>query len=101
MQIISEIKSSTLVCAPYGRIDSNTSDGLDLFLKNNFTDNITELVLDFANVDFISSMGLRVLISVYKSLNGKNMRIINANSSVREVFALSGLLKIFNLDSEN
>ena len=80
-----------------GRLDSMTSDSFSEWLKTNFTDDTKHLILDFSGIDFISSKGLRVLITVYKSLNGRTMEIINANDSVLEVFRLSGLLNIFTI----
>lgn len=80
-----------------GRIDSTSSDAFMEYLKQNFTQDVQKLTLDFEEVDFISSKGLRVLVSVYKTLDGRQIEIINANSAVREVFRLSSLLNIFNV----
>lgn len=80
-----------------GRIDSTTSDAFMEYLKQHFTQDVQKLTLDFEDVDFISSKGLRVLVSVYKTLDGRQIEIINANSAVREVFRLSSLLNIFNI----
>lgn len=96
---INEIKNDKeLTVKINGRVDSATSDELMKYLSDNFTSEIENLVLDFAEVDFISSKGLRVLVSVYKGLNNQKMKIINSNASVKEVLRLSGLLEIFNVE---
>ena len=87
-----------LTVAPQGRLDSATSGDFESFLQESFTKEFEELVLDFAEVDFISSKGLRVLVSQYKNLQGRKMKIINANATVVEVLRLSGLLKYFAVE---
>jgi len=79
------------------RLDSTTAGEFDEFLKKEVPLVEKALVLDFKNVDFISSMGLRVLVAAYKQLEGKEFIIKNANSSVKEIFNLSGLLNVFTL----
>lgn len=81
-----------------GRIDSSTSDDFQKAIDENFTDDVGDIVLDFGGVDFISSKGLRVLVSLYKKLEGREMKITGANASVKEVLRLSGLLKKFDVD---
>lgn len=96
--IINQIKNGdALTVSISGSLDSATSGELMEFMEQNFTSDIHKLTLDFAEVDFISSKGLRVLVSVYKSLNGRKMSVINTNTSVKEVFRLSSLLTVFNI----
>ena len=90
--------SNCVTIAPVGRLDSTSAGEFESFLQQNFTSDIEKLILDFINVDFISSKGLRVLVSIYKKLNGRSIEIVNLNASVREVFRLSGLLRIFGLE---
>ncbi len=79
------------------RIDSTTAAEYDAILKAEVPAVEKSLILDFKNVDFISSIGLRVLVAAYKQLNGKELIITDANNSVREIFRLSGLLSLFTL----
>lgn len=96
--IINKIKNGeSLTVSISGSLDSATSGEFMEFMEQNFTSDIQKLTLDFAEVDFISSKGLRVLVSVYKSLNGREMSVINTNTSVKEVFRLSSLLTVFNI----
>lgn len=97
MVINQKIKEKELTVIPEGRLDSAASGEFEAFLDTAFDDNIEKLILDFASVDFISSKGLRTVVSAYKKLNGRKMEIINANPSVKEVFRLSGLLSVLDV----
>ena len=94
MEININKENDELTIAPIGRIDSATSDEFLAFIEENFTEEINKLIIDFKDVDFISSKGLRVLVSIYKNLKEKKMEITNANVSVMEILRLSGLLKV-------
>ncbi len=80
------------------RLDSTTAGEFDNLLKQEVPNVENGLILNFKNVDFISSIGLRVLVSAYKNLNGKKLIITEANSSVKEIINLSGLLSVFTLN---
>ena len=88
---------SCLTVTPIGRVDSVASDELQAVLEKQFTPDRDQLILDFAQVDYISSKGLRVLVSVYKALGGRKMEIVHANASVTEVLRISGMLHYFVL----
>ena len=86
-----------LTIIPEGRLDSSTSGEFAEYIEAGFTGDIKKLVLDFSGVDFISSKGLRVIVSVYKGLDGRAMEINGANNAVMEIFRLSGLLKVIEV----
>ena len=98
MTINCEKNENTIIISPVGRLDSASGDEFENFISTNFTEKFETLVLDFSGVDFISSKGLRVVVSVYKKLDGRKLKITGANTSVKEVFRISGLLKIFEFD---
>lgn len=57
------------------------------------------LTLDFANLDYISSAGLRVLLSAHKAMCGKGgMKVTHANEIVKEVFDVTGFVDILNIE---
>lgn len=95
MTITHHINDHHLTIVPSGQIDSATSSLLQECIEKQFTTDITRLTLDFTAVDFISSKGLRILVSTYKNLNGRTMEVVNANTAVTEVFRLSGVLTLF------
>lgn len=98
MEISVSRKNDQLFVKPQGRLDSATGAEFAKVFDDNFTDDVNSLEIDFSEVDFISSNGLRVIISVYKKLNGRKMKITGANESVLEVFRLSGLLKVISIN---
>ena len=81
-----------LLLAPIGRVDTITAPELEAAVV---TDGIDELVFDLAKVDYISSAGLRVLLSSQKKMAGKTMKISNAQPAVKEVFDITGFSDIF------
>lgn len=97
MTINHTISENVLTVIPEGRLDSSTGDEFGRFLDEHFTEDEKKLVIDLSEVDFVSSKGLRVLVAVYKNLNGRDMEIIGANTSVREILRISGLTKVFNV----
>ena len=93
------IKSDdNIVIACSGRIDSATADQLDSAIKEALAESPEELSLDMKDTDFISSKGIRVLVSAYKARGGKPIRILNAGSAVREIIRMAGLSAIFPMD---
>ena len=92
MQINKNQEGGKLVLSPIGRVDTITSPELEAAVV---TDGIDELVFDLAQVDYISSAGLRVLLSAQKRMAGKSMKIANAKPAVKEVFDITGFSDIF------
>lgn len=97
MEINTTRNNNELIIAPVGRLDSATSGDFESALNENFTDETETLIIDFSSVDFISSKGLRVLVSTYKNLGTRKMEITGANASVMEILQLSGLLKVITV----
>lgn len=81
-----------LTLAPVGRVDTITAPELEAAIV---TDGVDELVFDLAQVDYISSAGLRVLLSAQKRMAGKSMKIANSRPAVKEVFDITGFSDIF------
>ena len=92
MQINKNQEGSKLTLAPIGRVDTITSPELEAAIV---LDGVEELVFDLAQVDYISSAGLRVLLSAQKKMAGKSMKIANAKPAVKEVFDITGFSDIF------
>ena len=92
MQINKNQEGSKLTLAPIGRVDTITSPELEAAIV---LDGVEELVFDLSQVDYISSAGLRVLLSAQKKMAGKSMKIANAKPAVKEVFDITGFSDIF------
>lgn len=96
MKVKVEQKENTLYMEVIGRLDTTTAPELEASLGQYEENNI---VLDFENLEYISSAGLRVLLSTLKKIKKAqgSMKILNSNESVLEVFEITGFKKIFNL----
>ncbi len=75
-----------------GRLDTTTAPNLESVV-NELSEDTKELVFDISGVEYISSAGIRVIISAHKKMksNQGTMRIEKANELVREVFEMTGL----------
>ena len=78
-----------------GRLDTTTAPNLDAVIGD-LSKDIKELVFNMAELEYISSAGIRVLLGAYKKMNsnGGIMRIEKANDIVREVFEMTGLTEM-------
>ena len=90
MTIEKKLEGSTLTLALEGRLDTTTSPDLEEALAASL-DGVTALVFDFARLDYLSSAGLRVLLSAQKRMNRQgSMKLVRVNDAVKEVFEITG-----------
>ncbi|MBE6499238.1 MAG: STAS domain-containing protein [Methanobrevibacter thaueri] len=82
-----------------GRVDTVTSKDLDNEITQE-SGNFNSLIMDLSDMEYISSAGLRVLISTQKKMNAENIPFVikNANPSVSEIFRMSGFDKILKIE---
>lgn len=81
-----------------GRLDTTTAPQLEAEL-NQALPGIEKLTLDFGKLDYISSAGLRVLLSAHKAMAQKGgMKIVHANEIVNEVFEVTGFADILSVE---
>lgn len=86
-----------LLVKPQGRIDISTAPELEKEV-NAELENISYLTIDLSEVNYISSMGLRSFLSFQKAISQKGeMKIINVNPEVLEIFKMVGFDKILNI----
>ena len=98
MNIRKQQEGNTLSLALEGRLDTNTAPSLEAELKQS-VDGVEELCLDFADLAYISSAGLRVLLSAQKIMNKQGKMVIrNANPEIMEVFEVTGFVDILTLE---
>ena len=97
MTIRKEQNGGTLDIAPEGRLDTTTAPELEAELKN--LEGVTELKFDLAGLEYISSAGLRVLLSAHKAMSPKGgMKVTNVNEIVKEVFEVTGFSDILTIE---
>ncbi|MBQ6061948.1 MAG: STAS domain-containing protein [Clostridia bacterium] len=98
MTITKNMNGTTLEIALEGRLDTMTAPELDTELNRNMPAS-ESLVLDFSKLDYISSAGLRVLLSAHKVMSCKGgMKVTNVNEIVQEVFEVTGFSDILTIE---
>ena len=92
------LNESGLVVALKGRLDTTTAPELEKELKEAL-DGISALVIDMANLEYISSAGLRVLLSAQKTMNKKGtMKVAHVNNAIMEIFEVTGFSEILTIE---
>ena len=93
MEIIEEILNGIKIYRLKGRLDSNTSQRLEDKLFLAMSEGINRIIVDFENLNYISSAGLRVIFKAYKALASNDGRIIlcSMQKYVRETFKITGI----------
>ncbi|MBQ9885276.1 MAG: STAS domain-containing protein [Lachnospiraceae bacterium] len=81
-----------------GRLDTVTSSELENELKDVLYD-VDEVVFDLENLDYISSAGLRVLLSTQKNIGEEgSMKVVNVNDTIMEIFDVTGFTDILDIE---
>ena len=98
MTINKKLDGSTLNLAVEGRLDTTTAPQLEGEVRSSLN-GVTELVMDFSGLEYISSAGLRVLLSAQKVMNKQGKMVIRgANEVVKEVFEVTGFSDILTIE---
>ena len=93
------IENGSAVFALEGRLDTVTAPELEKELKESL-DGIAELTLDFEKLEYISSAGLRVLLSAQKVMNKQGKMVIRgASEEIMEIFDVTGFVDILTIES--
>jgi anti-anti-sigma factor len=88
-----------------GKLDTNTCPDAEVHLKKTLDDGAKKILVNFSKLDFVSSAGLRVLLSTAKRLesSGGELRICGLNETVNEIFEISGfdtILSVFGTEQD-
>lgn len=87
-----------LTIALEGRLDTTTSPELEKEMSESL-DGIESLTLDLEKLDYISSAGLRVLLSAQKVMNRQGqMKVIHVNEIIMEIFEVTGFTDILTIE---
>ena len=98
MTVNKENNNGSLTVSIIGRIDTTTAPALEEEFRSSF-DSCSDLTLDFAKVDYISSAGLRVLLSAQKIMAKKaGMKLINVSNEIKEIFEVTGFSDILTIE---
>lgn len=99
MKISDEKKDNILVISLVGRLDANTSTQFQEKIISDIDTGETNLAIDFSQLDYISSAGLRILLMAAKkitTLHGQ-MVLFDLQNQIREVFDIAGFSTIFKI----
>ena len=93
-----DTNGSELIVNLEGRLDTSTSPQLENDLKANI-DGVSELIFDIKDLQYISSAGLRVLLSAQKIMNKQGSMVIrNSGEEVKEIFDVTGFSDILTIE---
>ena len=97
MTIEKKVNGNALEIALEGRLDTMTAPELEAELNSSLK-GAESLTLDFSKLNYISSAGLRVLLSAHKTMSARGgMKITHVNEIVREVFEVTGFADILTI----
>lgn len=96
MQIEKRLDDGVLTLKVLGRLDTNTSPDLEAELA---FDGVREVVFDFSALEYISSAGLRILMTAQKAMMacGGKMSVASPNDTVKGIFDITGMSSIFTI----
>ena len=98
MTITQNRDNTALTIALEGRLDTLTAPELETLLSGAL-EGVETLTLDFEKLDYISSAGLRVLLSTQKKMNGQgSMQVTHVNEIIREIFDVTGFSDILTVE---
>ena len=98
MTIEKKLNGNELIMEIKGRLDTVTASELESSLRQSLA-GIETLIFDPKDMEYISSAGLRVLLSTQKIMNARGtMKIINVSETVAEVFEVTGFSDILNIE---
>jgi anti-anti-sigma factor len=99
MNITKTKNGSNLVLCLTGRIDTITCNLLNEEIDNFFNENCQKLVLDFSEVDYISSAGLRVILATQKKVSSSNLEfeLTNMSDAIKNIFNITGFSQIVKI----
>jgi anti-sigma B factor antagonist len=99
MEIKMDKNGANLTVTLTGRLDTMTSPQLEEELQKNL-DGVTDLTFDFKDLEYISSAGLRVLLSTQKHMmRAGEMKVINVSDTIMEIFNVTGFSDIMNVSA--
>ena len=99
LKITKTTEQDKLTLIPAGRLDTMTAPELEAELKASLP-GVTELTFDLKDLEYISSSGLRVLLSILKQAKSVGSRVVlkNVNEVIRDVLDISGFISIFEME---
>lgn len=99
IKIDKKLQNGKLTVQVSGRLDTMTSPLLEAELKRSVTDEVTELIFDLKELEYMSSAGIRVLMAADKVMHAQGeMRLIHLNEDIMEILDITGLLDVLTVE---
>lgn len=99
MKITENSNGNQLCISLEGRLDTTTAPELEKVLSGSL-EGVTELTFDMGALDYLSSAGLRILLSAQKQMNKQgSMKVMNVNETIMEIFEVTGFADILTIES--
>lgn len=101
MKIDKTLNGDQIIINVEGHLDTNTSPQLESVLNEILDGKRVNLVIDFSKLEYLSSAGLRVLLTAQKKTNEVvgNLVIKHVNQTIMEVFRLTGFSEFLTIDN--
>ena len=98
MTIEKNLNGTELNVKLVGRLDTTTAPELEASLTESYA-GVEKLVLDFAELEYLSSAGLRVLLGAQKTMNKQGEMIVkNVNETIEEIFEITGFADVLTIE---
>ena len=98
LNITKNLEDTKLTVYLEGRLDTTTAPQLEESMKESIN-NVTELIMDFEKLEYISSAGLRVMLSCQKIMSKQgSMKVIHVSDLIKEIFEVTGFIDILTIE---
>src|SRR5574344_1487838 len=100
MEIVKKEEGTTTVLKIAGRLDTVTAPDLATEIAQ-INQNCKEIVLDCENLEYVSSAGLRVILSTHEKMEAEGGKLVikHANDMIQSIFALTGFIEILHIEA--
>lgn len=102
MDILTKIRDDVYIIEIFGRMDSISSKEIEERLISLIEQNKDKIIIDLSAVDYISSVGLRVLLSALKKQKERDgsIKLASLQPFVRDIFKMTGFDRIFSISRD-
>ena len=98
LNINKNLNGETLTVTLEGRLDTASAPELDKIVRSSL-DRVTNLIFDMEKLEYISSSGLRVLLSAQKNMAKQgSMKLIHVSDVIMEIFEVTGFVDILTIE---
>ena len=98
MTITKTVNGNAAILKITDMLDTETAPELEALLESSLA-GIQDLTLDFEELEYVSSAGLRVILKAQKMMNAAGkMKIVHVNESVMEIFEITGFTSILTIE---